>query len=339
MLKKNIFNFSLVVIGITLFFVGAEAARADANLNVEFQNNPLFVQAAFAPGESVTRWFKVSNLTSGPQPVKIKVANFSDADNLGSLLDVEVISAGESAVVYHSSLKNMYDAGEITLDSSFPAGATRQYDVSVSMSPDAGNYFQGKTLSFDFQVGMEVSGNGGGGGGGGGGPAPGQAGNVNQGDNLPSSGGQVAGENITMPQLPAGGGKDSPAKNIFSFETAAQKGRSGQVLGEDVGATPPSEANYRNVRTPCRNKPWWLWGYAVYLMLLTGIVFGNKKWKKSFWSYINVALLLGVIAWWWLEPCGRLDWLWPSAAVILSAIGQFLLLKNNDIKSDPPKAV
>ncbi len=163
----------LIAISGLLFPVSFALAQTD-NLVAEFEQSPLFSEANFLPGGSVTRWIKVTNNSEETQRIAIEAINVSDPDRLGDVLNLE-IKEGETTL-YNDALSEFFFEGEEYL-SDLAHSATTQYDFTVSFYTGAGDAFQEKNLGFDILIGFQGTeggilpgaGSGGGGGGGGGG--------------------------------------------------------------------------------------------------------------------------------------------------------------------------
>jgi len=158
-----------------LSFTPLASAQAD-NLVVVFENTPLLNETNFLPGESVTRWVKVTNNSGDTQRIAVETINENDPDNFGSQLDL-VIKEGLTTI-YSNTLTNFFNAGETYL-SDLNNGATTQYDFTIAFDSTSGNPYQGRILGFDILVGFQGTEGElpptppGGGGGGGGGLPPG----------------------------------------------------------------------------------------------------------------------------------------------------------------------
>lgn len=124
-------------------------------LDVEFETDPLFLNADLKPGDSITRWVKVTNHSGETKPVATEAINYPNpvpSDDLSRALNI-VIKKGSSEL-YNSSLYNFYLAGETFL-SNINDGETIQYDFTISFPADKGNEWQTKTTYFDILVGFQ----------------------------------------------------------------------------------------------------------------------------------------------------------------------------------------
>ncbi len=168
---------TILIISITFFGVGflsISSTQAVSPLEVEFESTPLFNQANFLPGDSVTRWVKVTNNSGETQRIATEAINQIDPDDLSSQLNL-TIKEGTTAI-FNDTLEKFFSQGETYL-SDLADGNQTQYDFIITFNPGSENDYQEKTLGFDILVGFEgtegglplpPSGGGTGGGGGGG---------------------------------------------------------------------------------------------------------------------------------------------------------------------------
>ncbi len=149
-LIKAILIILITIFSVNLLLTKSVQAHVD-ELVVEFEQNPLFNEANFLPGESITRWVKVTNNSGQPQRIAVEAINVSDLEELGQVLNLEIKEGSETR--YDDTLANFFNAGEIYL-SDLPTGNTARYDFSVGFVPEA-EAPQGATLGFDLLVGFQ----------------------------------------------------------------------------------------------------------------------------------------------------------------------------------------
>ena len=156
----------LVILAAGLIFAGPVLA---ADLEVQFEDKPLFNNANFLPGESIVKWGKVINNSGKIQRIAVEAINFENSDKLGDALILKITENGN--LLYEKDLSRFFNEGEVYL-SDLAAGQDTIYNFSISFYPEVGNTFQGKTLFFDILIGFQGTegglppGSGGGGGGG-----------------------------------------------------------------------------------------------------------------------------------------------------------------------------
>lgn len=152
--KINLLTLPILLIGASFFLLSPVMAQAK-DLEVDFEYHPLFSQANFLPGDSVTRSIEVTNNSGGIFKIATKIDNLIDDDGLGDFLILEIKEGGVSH--YKGTLSNFFNAGEVFL--SDLAGNTTQtkYDYIISFDSVTGNIYQGKSLSFDILIGYQSS--------------------------------------------------------------------------------------------------------------------------------------------------------------------------------------
>ncbi|OGN08959.1 MAG: hypothetical protein A3J46_05710 [Candidatus Yanofskybacteria bacterium RIFCSPHIGHO2_02_FULL_41_11] len=170
----------LTVVFMTAFLMLPAFAKADENdLVVNFESSPLFNEANFLPGSTVTRTVEVINNTSSAKQIITEAINVSNPDDFSGVLNLVV--SKDDTEFYNGSLEEFFSAGEVQLSSVAGGGGSAEYNFSVSFSGDASNEYQTAELGFDILVGFKGEGGGessgdrggsGGGGGGGGGGLP-----------------------------------------------------------------------------------------------------------------------------------------------------------------------
>jgi len=138
---------------------GIVRAETPMNLSIQFENAPLFNEANFMPGDSVTRWTKVANNTTNTQPIGVRATNFANplpSDDLARALNI-VVRKG-STDLYGGSLGNktlaeFFAAGEIKLED-LAGSANAQYDFVISFPAEKENEWQLKRTGFDIVMGI-----------------------------------------------------------------------------------------------------------------------------------------------------------------------------------------
>lgn len=145
----------------------------ETDLVVDFEVTPLFDEANFLPGTTVSRTAEVTNNTLDSKDIITEAINVSDPDDFGDVLKMSVKEG--AAVLFDGTLADFFDGGEIAL-SSLAAGDHTTYVFSVSFESDADNSYQEKSLGFDILIGFKGDEGGGGDDGGGGGGGEGDGG-------------------------------------------------------------------------------------------------------------------------------------------------------------------
>ncbi len=163
-------NKTILIISLFFAFSGllsANPALASKEfLEVEFQNDPLFSEVSFTPGDQVVRWVKVTNNTESPKLIATEAINypgFPDAsqvpsDDLSRVLLFTVREKNGSDLYGGSTgqktLFDFYQEGQIDL-SEVPSGTVKEYEYKVRFLPEEENEWQKKTTYFDILVGFK----------------------------------------------------------------------------------------------------------------------------------------------------------------------------------------
>lgn len=143
-LHKSILLFVTVLV---LSFSGTTAAFAGI-LTVNFESDPLFGEANFLPGDTVSRTVEVINTDDQPHDVYVEMVNVVDG-GLGDLMDVTITSGG----ALFSGTFNQLDAANEQFLSTLPSNTAAVYTFNMTFQPQTTNG-QGGSLAFDFCIGF-----------------------------------------------------------------------------------------------------------------------------------------------------------------------------------------
>lgn len=153
-LKQMKYNqLSKILIFIFSFcFLANTGLALGAGLSVQFEQTPLFNEVSVMPGNTATRFIKVTNTSGETKNVVIEAINKNDPDLFSEKLSFEIKRGSD--VVFDGTLKQFFTAGEMVL-SSIDNNTTAQYDVTFLFDKDAGNSYQNATVGFDLLVGFQ----------------------------------------------------------------------------------------------------------------------------------------------------------------------------------------
>jgi hypothetical protein len=157
-MKKDFRKINLLILPIFFFLIGLgfillSPAMAQAkDFEVDFEYDPLFSEANFLPGDSITRYIKVTNNSAGIFKIATKADNWIDNDGLGDVLNLEIKQGGVSR--YNKKLSDFFNDGIVFLPD-LTNGTQTQYNYIISFNPVAGNTYQGKKLEFDILIGYQ----------------------------------------------------------------------------------------------------------------------------------------------------------------------------------------
>ena len=144
-----------MIMTVVLIFPAIVLADED-DLVVEFESTPLFSEANFLPGNTITRTVEVTNNTEGAKDIIAEAINVSDPDDFSEVLGL-VITEDENEL-YNDTLANFFEEGEANLSSITGLGGSAIYNFSISFLPDSGNGYQENELGFDILVGFRGEG-------------------------------------------------------------------------------------------------------------------------------------------------------------------------------------
>ncbi|MCH7598032.1 fibronectin type III domain-containing protein [Patescibacteria group bacterium] len=133
-------------------FIMSPSVAFAQNLVVVFEENPLFSEANFLPGNEVIRTVEVTNDSGSPQNIIVEAINALDDDGFGDVLDI-VIKEGV-AILYDDPLGTFLRAGEVPL-SSLGDGVSTTYSFGITFDSSSDNDTQKTVLGFDLCVGFE----------------------------------------------------------------------------------------------------------------------------------------------------------------------------------------
>jgi hypothetical protein len=169
-----------ILVFVSMFVPAFAFADEAPRITVVFQENPLFSNTNFTPGEEVLRSISVTNHTNVSKTVVIEAVNTVCVSPycLADKLHVRIVSGEVS--YFDGTLAQFFSDGESSLGQ-LAGNASKTYIMSVVFTPGADdNDYQAKTASFDLLVGFRgeegQSDNGGGDTGGGGGTGNGSGG-------------------------------------------------------------------------------------------------------------------------------------------------------------------
>lgn len=135
----------------TLFLLPSFALAA--NLDVVFEQEPLFSEAEILPGDGVTRSVSVQNQTETPQNIYVKAVNGVSSGDIGDAL---ILTITEGATTHlTTSLSDFLDGTPRALTNALPGGSTANYAFAVAFDPNAGDQYQNGSITFDFCIGFQ----------------------------------------------------------------------------------------------------------------------------------------------------------------------------------------
>ena len=157
-MKKDFRKVNLLSLPILLFLIGgilllSPVITQAKDLEADFEYDPLFKEANFLPGDSVSRYIIITNKTTSVLKIATKADQWVDSDGLGDMLNIEIKQGSVS--YYNDTLSNFFNICMVILTDLAGSGTKVQYDYIISFDSAAGNTYQGKSLRFDILIGYE----------------------------------------------------------------------------------------------------------------------------------------------------------------------------------------
>lgn len=155
--KNKIFTLAAICMIFALAQAELVQAQSEGLLQINFQNGnnePLFSEANFLPGDQVVRYVDVLNQSDESQAVVVKASNVSDPDGLAEwmTIDIDLYNGQPDSLLYQASLAEFFAEQNIYLNDINP-GTEDRYYFSVKMSLDVPEGIQEKKLFFDIVMG------------------------------------------------------------------------------------------------------------------------------------------------------------------------------------------
>ena len=139
----------ILLLALAFFTIGTSVAAAQA-LSVDFEAEPLFLDADVKPGDSTARTVTVSNSGGASEEVYMLAENtFNDG-----LADVMELVVSDSTTTYFSgNFATFFASGGVDLGS-LAGGDSLTYTFTASLPIGTGNEYQLSSFGFDLRVGF-----------------------------------------------------------------------------------------------------------------------------------------------------------------------------------------
>ncbi|TSC95412.1 MAG: hypothetical protein Athens101410_591 [Parcubacteria group bacterium Athens1014_10] len=150
------FGLTTFILG-AIFLLNAKAVQAQVqnpdDLIIIFTPNPLFDEANFLPGNTVSGFAEVKNKSNAQQRIITEAINIDDLDNLAEVFDLKIKDTGTT--YFDGTLAKFFDTIEVPL-SILGINASTTYEFLITFQPGTEDKkYQGKTLkNFDIMIGF-----------------------------------------------------------------------------------------------------------------------------------------------------------------------------------------
>jgi len=321
---------------LAFLFLPLAVAYAD-DLEVDWEDDPLFEVKNAMPGETYSREFRVENNHEEDFEVFLDIDDdgwSAQERDLASRLFFEVVDAGSRSVFLDDmNLLEAVNEGDMfleTLESNDDGSNDEKntYEMRLTFDPDAGNEYQNRELKF-FDISVRVTGkessddddddsdedddNGSGGGGGG------ATNSSSLGISSPT-GEAIAGVETTN--------ADDEGNGVGSDVT----GSSGEGANGGVNGALDENGVISGVEDVCRGWPWWAW--AILLAIVAGAT-NIRRLPVSPVLMKNAVMIQifsgagGLAVWYLFETCREFYW-FPLGVAIALIVGVFLKIPSDD---------
>jgi len=153
---KNIIKISILSIFAMFLFSGFTDKVFATSSTVEFQSTPLFGEASFAPGNTITKWIKLNNNTEIAHLGIVKaldvVNDGIEGKKLGDVTNLK-IKQGET-IIYEGTFSDFFSKSKVDLPQVLPHNSAT-FDFVVTFDSNSNNEYQNSTMSFSLEAGFE----------------------------------------------------------------------------------------------------------------------------------------------------------------------------------------
>ncbi len=126
---------------------------ADTGLTVTFEQQPLFSEANFLPGDTVARSVVVKNTTGNTQTVITGSDNEVSGGSFSEQFTFIISDSTDNQVYFSGTLQDFFDADLVNLGS-IAHEEERSFVFSATLGEDTDNQMQGAMIGFDLLVGF-----------------------------------------------------------------------------------------------------------------------------------------------------------------------------------------
>lgn len=148
-LYSSLYALSIAAAGIAMLLI-PQSVAAQATLEVDYEERPLFLDADVKPGDSTTRTVTVTNNGELPEAVYMNFINEFDT-GLAEVMELAVTYDGTS--YFDDVFTEAFATSPVGLGTLSP-GDTQTYTFTASLDTSVGNDYQESRLGFDLVIGF-----------------------------------------------------------------------------------------------------------------------------------------------------------------------------------------
>ncbi len=145
-MKKLILT-AIIILGLTIS--SSASALIGTNFDILPEQDPLFQNANFMPGDSVSRYVRVTNKTTDSYLGYAWATGVDDSDGLGSALYLTITR--DTVIIYQNTLADFFSQSYVDLPEII-GGDTVDFVFSIYFEHQSGNEYQEKSVGFDISV-------------------------------------------------------------------------------------------------------------------------------------------------------------------------------------------
>lgn len=134
------------------------ALSSGGDLEITYENVPLFTEKNLVPGDTVSRWVKIKNVSAFDTAIYLSAEDKSTPSTILSNVLILKIECG-GGQVYNGTLANLFTLTDLTaapLLGTLSAGDLLTCTLTVAFDKTADNPYQGLTTTTDFIFGFET---------------------------------------------------------------------------------------------------------------------------------------------------------------------------------------
>jgi len=311
-MSKNMLNFRYILpllFGVALSALGGmSSVQAADEIDVNWEDEPLFEVDAIAPGDKTTKNARVQN-DHATESADLYFKIFLNSDKeLAEQLRFYLIDKSSGKYLIGGpgdrfNLKKLAEEGNVFVERLDP-GESNRYKVKVKFDKDAGNEFQGRKTEFDIKFKLVSE-------------------TAEPGSSIPLRAG-----------VPAGGTEGAEEDGtVEGAETETDEPITTESDNSDKNTPTGITAG---VKDACSSWPLWAW---ILLLVAFTAIFNIKKLTQNEALYKNArfiqiaALIISLIIWYLFDVCR--EYIWVAITLIIIAIISSIILKRDTQPQKP----
>ncbi|MDR3558944.1 MAG: hypothetical protein P4L62_03220 [Candidatus Pacebacteria bacterium] len=313
------------------------ATTSDGAFSLNYAS-PLFDVQNAAPGGEYAAPITVTNNSNDTQDLQLQLNITADPKTLADSLDLSVADGNGNCLwgCGNDQKISALDNSEITF-SNIPGGATKNYELVLLFSSEAGNDLQNATMAFDLALGFPGSVPSG----------PSHHSSHHSSDNDHNSGPHASTTHVLGAAIGLGSNAGPTGKPLVLGGTVNENptdNNSGNSDGNVAHAAGPGEIQGVSV-SQCHGWPEWAWVLALIIFFLIFSEDLRRKYKKEKvgWKSPLLWIVTAIAFWYIFDVCQAARWFLYCVIIFgilgysayLEAIRRRMKLENPGVESEP----